>query len=37
MLEWLADLVTAVGVTLVVLYVIRGLADAFGIRRTSRL
>jgi hypothetical protein len=37
MLEWLADLVTTVGVTLVVLYVVLGLADAFGIRRTSRL
>jgi hypothetical protein len=34
--EWLADLLTTVGVTVVVLYVVRGLADAFGIRRTSR-
>jgi hypothetical protein len=34
--EWLADLLTTVGVVAVVIYLLRGLADAFGrpIRRT---
>jgi hypothetical protein len=35
--EWLADLLTTVGVTVVVLYLLRGLADAFGIRPIRRI
>ena len=34
--EWLADLLTTVGVTAVVLYLLQGLADAFGIRPIRR-
>jgi hypothetical protein len=34
--EWLADLLTTVGVAAIVVYVLRGLADAFGTRSTSR-
>jgi hypothetical protein len=34
--EWLADILTTVGVTLVVVYVLRGLADAFGTRPIRR-
>jgi hypothetical protein len=34
--EWLADLLTTVGVAAIVVYVLRGLADAFGTRSISR-
>jgi hypothetical protein len=35
--EWLADLLTTVGVAAVVVYVLRGLADAFGSHPIRRL
>jgi hypothetical protein len=37
MREWLADLLTTIGVAALVIYVLRGLADAFGDHPIRRL